>query len=135
MNPQGNERLKGLELLSVVLAQSSGTLLAKLKLVKERNTKAKEEGYEENAAFPIFPSLFHLLPKALNRFTLTFSDQANTTGLGPPAPPLMVIFRHFFTPLFSFAIESYLWGDFLRSRPNKKNDGKYKYHSNKSFDL
>ena len=26
-------------------------------------------------------------------------------------------------------------GDFLRSRPNKKNDGKSKYHSNKSFDL
>ena len=26
-------------------------------------------------------------------------------------------------------------GDFLRSRPNKKNDGKSKYHSNKSCDL
>ena len=25
-------------------------------------------------------------------------------------------------------------GDFLRSRPNKKNDGKSKHHSNKSFD-
>ena len=74
MNPQGNERLKGLELLSVVLAQSSGTLLAKLKLVKERGTKAKEEGFEENAAFPIIPPLFHLLPKALTRYTLTFSD-------------------------------------------------------------
>ena len=26
-------------------------------------------------------------------------------------------------------------GDFLRSGPNKKNDGKSKYYSNKSFDL
>ena len=28
-----------------------------------------------------------------------------------PPPPLMAqISRHFFTPLFSFAIESYIWG-------------------------
>jgi len=31
--------------------------------------------------------------------------------------------------------DKYKRGDFLRSRPNKKNDGKSKYHSNKSFDL
>ena len=35
----------------------------------------------------------------------------------------------------SFSNPEHCWGDFLRSRPNKKNDGKSKYHSNKSFDL
>ena len=37
--------------------------------------------------------------------------------------------------LFLFATHLHYRGDFLRSRPNKKNDGKSKYHSNKSFDL